>query len=148
MPAETLELAFAAADGGLTLLGLLGLFDPPREQAVAAVRDCQATGIRVKMIAGDHAAAAVAIARHLGIANPDTAAVGTHLDGLDGAALRRTARDTDVSARTAPEHKLRLVEALQADGAVLAMTGDGVNDAPALQRADVGVAMGRKAPKP
>jgi magnesium-transporting ATPase (P-type) len=144
MPPETRELAFADAESGLTLLGLLGLIDPPREEAVAAVRDCQAAGIRVKMITGDHAATAVAIARQLGIENPHAVATGAELDGLDDAALRRAARDTDVFARTAPEHKLRLVEALQADGAVLAMTGDGVNDAPALKRADIGVAMGRK----
>ena len=144
MPPETRELAFAEVERGLTLLGLLGLIDPPREEAVAAVRDCQAAGIRVKMITGDHAATAGAIARQLGIENPHAVATGAELDGLDDAALRRAARDTDVFARTAPEHKLRLVEALQADGAVLAMTGDGVNDAPALKRADIGVAMGRK----
>ena len=144
MPADAHELAFADAEGGLTLLGLLGLIDPPREEAVAAVRDCQGAGIRVKMITGDHAATAVAIARQLGMENPGAVITGAELEGLDDEALRRSARDTDVFARTAPEHKLRLVEALQAGGAVLAMTGDGVNDAPALKRADVGVAMGLK----
>ena len=144
MPRQMHTLAFADAEGGLTLLGLLGLIDPPREEAVTAVRDCQAAGIRVKMITGDHAATAAAIARQIGIVNSDFVATGAELDELDDAALRRTAHDTDVFARTTPEHKLRLVEALQADRAVLAMTGDGVNDAPALKRADVGVAMGRK----
>ena len=144
MPSETRALAFADVEDGVTLLGLLGLLDPPRAEAVAAVRDCQAAGIRVKMITGDHATTAVAIARRLELVNPDAVATGADLDGLDEEALRCTVRDTDVSARTAPEHKLRLVEALQADGAVVAMTGDGVNDAPALKRADVGIAMGQK----
>ena len=143
MPAEVRALAFADVERGAVLLGLVGLIDPPREEAVAAVRDCRAAGIRVKMITGDHAATARAIAGQLGL-EVASVAEGRDLDRLDGAALRRVARDTDVFARTSPEHKLRLVEALQAEGAVVAMTGDGVNDAPALKRADVGVAMGRK----
>jgi magnesium-transporting ATPase (P-type) len=111
---------------------------------VAAVADCQAAGIRVKMITGDHAATAGAIARQVGLRGAGTVVTGAELDLLDDAALQARAREGDVFARTSPEHKLRLVQALQAAGAVVAMTGDGVNDAPALKRADVGVAMGRK----
>jgi magnesium-transporting ATPase (P-type) len=140
--AET--LAPAAVERGLILLGLLGLIDPPRDEAVAAVAECQAAGIRVKMITGDHAATAGAIARQVGLRGAASVVTGAELDTLDDAALRERAREGDVFARTSPEHKLRLVEALQADGAVVAMTGDGVNDAPALKRADVGVAMGHK----
>jgi magnesium-transporting ATPase (P-type) len=134
----------ARLQDGLVLLGVVGLIDPPRPEAIDAVRDCRAAGIRVKMITGDHAVTAGAIASQLGLANPGRVATGKDIDGLDGTALRALARDTDVFARTSPEHKLRLVEALQAEGAVVAMTGDGVNDAPALKRADVGIAMGRK----
>ena len=129
---------------GLTLLGLTGLVDPPREEAVAAVRDCLEAGIAVKMITGDHAATAKAIARALGIERSERVTTGHDIDRADAEELRRVAQDSDVFARTSPEHKLRLVEALQAEGAVVAMTGDGVNDAPALKRADIGIAMGRK----
>ncbi len=131
-------------ESGLVLLGLVGLIDPPRREAMDAVRECHAAGIRVKMITGDHAGTARAIARQLGLTNRTDVATGRDLETLDFEALRRLAATTDVFARTSPEDKLRLVEALQADGAVVAMTGDGVNDAPALKRADVGVAMGLK----
>jgi magnesium-transporting ATPase (P-type) len=134
----------ADLEGQLVLLGIVGLIDPPREEAIAAVRECVDAGIRVKMITGDHAATAQAIARAIGLDHGGGVITGAELDGLDAGPLREIARDTDVFARTSPEHKLRLVEALQAEGAVIAMTGDGVNDAPALKRADVGVAMGRK----
>lgn len=144
MPEDMRELAFDDAVGDLTLLGVVGLIDPPRDEAVAAVRECRSAGIRVKMITGDHAATARAIARQLGLENAERVITGQELDKVDAAALRRIAADTDIFARTSPEHKLRLVEALQAEGAVVAMTGDGVNDAPALKRADIGVAMGRK----
>lgn len=127
---------------GLTLLGLVGMVDPPREEAIRAVRVCQAAGIRVKMITGDHASTAAAIAQRLGIGDGGKAVTGKELDRLDDAALRRVASTGDVYARVSPEHKLRLVRALQANGEIVAMTGDGVNDAPALKRADVGVAMG------
>jgi magnesium-transporting ATPase (P-type) len=130
------------------LLGLLGLIDPPREEAIAAVAECQAAGIRVKMITGDHAATASAIARQVGLRGAGSVVTGAELDTLDDATLRVRVLESDVFARTSPEHKLRLVEALQAGGAVVAMTGDGVNDAPALKRADVGVAMGRKGTRP
>ena len=142
LPAGAPELTFATVETGLTLLGLVGLIDPPRPEAIAAVADCRRAGITVKMITGDHAATATAIARQLGLADDPVTVTGHQLDGLDAAALRRVARAAAVFARTSPEHKLRLVEALQAEGAVVAMTGDGVNDAPALKRADIGVAMG------
>ncbi|MGG5887565.1 HAD-IC family P-type ATPase [Falsiroseomonas sp. HC035] len=144
LPHGMAELPPDAVEHDLVLLGVLGLIDPPREEAVAAVADCQAAGIRVKMITGDHAATAGAIAHQVGLRGAAAVVTGAELDALDDAALRVRARDSDVFARTSPEHKLRLVEALQAEGAVVAMTGDGVNDAPALKRADVGVAMGRK----
>ncbi|MCC5793388.1 MAG: cation-transporting P-type ATPase [Chromatiales bacterium] len=131
-------------EGGLELLGLLGLIDPPREEAVKAVAACQEAGIRVKMITGDHALTAQAIARELGLASTDQVLTGNDLEEMDDEALRNAACEVDVFARTSPEHKLRLVEALQFRGEVTAMTGDGVNDAPALKRADVGIAMGNK----
>ncbi len=144
MPEEAGEIAAADVEGGLTLLGLVGLIDPPRPEAVAAVAECKSAGIRVKMITGDHASTARAIALQLGLAADPVAVTGQELDGLDEAEFRRQAQVSTVFARTSPEHKLRLVEALQKDGSVIAMTGDGVNDAPALKRADVGVAMGGK----
>ncbi len=137
------ELNFADMEGGYTLLGMVGISDPPREEAIAAVRDCRAAGIRVKMITGDHADTASAIAIQLGIGNGRVLA-GGELDALDDEALRQAVLDVDVFARASPEHKLRLVTALQANGEIVAMTGDGVNDAPALKRADIGVAMGMK----
>ncbi|WP_300534062.1 cation-transporting P-type ATPase [Sphingosinicella sp.] len=131
-------------DDALVMLGLVGLIDPPRPEAVAAVAECRAAGIRVKMITGDHAGTAAAIGRHVGLANPARVLTGTDLDRLDDAALADAVLDVDVFARTSPEHKLRLVMALQARGLTVAMTGDGVNDAPALKRADAGIAMGCK----
>ena len=131
-------------EDGLTLLGLVGLIDPPRPEAVAAVADCRAAGIRVKMITGDHAGTAAAIAGMIGLENPARVLTGADLAAMDDAALGAAVRETDVFARTSPEHKLRLVMALQAQGQSVAMTGDGVNDAPALKRADAGIAMGLK----
>ncbi|MGE3179796.1 MAG: cation-translocating P-type ATPase, partial [Vicinamibacterales bacterium] len=130
-------------ESGLTFIGLIGLMDPPRPEVRDAVARCRAAGIRPVMITGDHPLTAIEIARQLGIAGPgDRAVTGQELDGLDAGALGRTVRDVAVFARVAPEHKLRIVEALQRDGQVVAMTGDGVNDAPALRKADIGVAMG------
>lgn len=137
-------LAFEHVDDGLVLLGLVGIIDPPREEAIAAVRQCQEAGIRTKMITGDHALTARAIGRELGIGDGDRVLTGNEVEAMDDAALRRAVAETDVFARASPEHKLRLVQALQASGERVAMTGDGVNDAPALKRADVGVAMGLK----
>lgn len=138
------ELRFDEIETGLTMIGLVGLLDPPRQEAIEAVSRCQAAGIRVKMITGDHARTASAVAKQLGLANPMTVMTGHELDTLDDTNLAACVQQVDVFARTSPENKLRLVEALQANGLVLAMTGDGVNDAPALKRADVGVAMGLK----
>ena len=136
------ELLFEDVEEGLTLLGLLGLSDPPREEAIQAVRQTQEAGIRVKMITGDHGATARAIATQMGIGDGCRVLTGPELEALDEAALQAVVLDTDVYARASPEHKLRLVAALQDRGQVVAMTGDGVNDAPALKRADIGVAMG------
>lgn len=126
----------------LTLLGVLGMIDPPRDTAKEAVRECRSAGIAVKMITGDHATTAAAIAKELALADTIRVTSGHELDGLNDAQLIDVARASTVFARTSPEHKLRLVQALQADRSVIAMTGDGVNDAPALKRADIGVAMG------
>jgi magnesium-transporting ATPase (P-type) len=130
--------------GTLVLLGLVGLLDPPRREAMEAVRECQAGGIRVTMITGDHKITAAAIARKLGIGDGETAVAGTEIEAMNEAALRQCVRDVDVFARASPDHKLRLVKAIQANGQIVAMTGDGVNDAPALKTADIGVAMGIK----
>ena len=143
-PAGAVQLAAETLAGGPRLLGLIGFIDPPRPEAMAAVRDARAAGIRVVMITGDHAATAREIARQLGLAEAPEVLTGAELERLDDAALRRAVGHVTVFARTTPEHKLRLVMALQAEGHTVAMTGDGVNDAPALKRADVGVAMGAK----
>jgi len=144
MPANQGALGFDYVETGLVLLGLVGLIDPPRPEAVAAVAECRAAGIGVKMITGDHARTAAAIGRMVGLTNTDRVVTGSEIDAHDDAWLARVVRDVDVFARTSPEHKLRLVTALQSHGDVVAMTGDGVNDAPALKRADAGIAMGRK----
>ncbi|HUF22151.1 MAG TPA: cation-transporting P-type ATPase [Burkholderiales bacterium] len=138
------ELQFGDVEDGLTLLGLVGIIDPPREEAIAAVKTCRNAGIRVKMITGDHLVTARAIGKQLGIGDGTKAVAGHDIESLDDTALRKLVAETHVFARSSPEHKLRLVQALQANGEVVAMTGDGVNDAPALKRADVGVAMGVK----
>lgn len=130
--------------GGYTLLAFVGIVDPPREEAIHAVRECHLAGIRVKMITGDHAETARAIGAQLGIGVDKHCLTGAEIEAMDDTELRRAAVEVDVFARANPEHKLRLVQALQDDGQVVAMTGDGVNDAPALKRADVGVAMGMK----
>jgi calcium-translocating P-type ATPase len=133
-----------ALEGGLSLLGLVGLIDPPRPEAIAAVAECRAAGIGVKMITGDHAGTAAAIALQIGLENPERVLTGHDLDKLDDTQLALEVVGTNVFARTSPEHKLRLVTALQSHGLSVAMTGDGVNDAPALKRADAGIAMGLK----
>ena len=128
----------------LTLLGMVGMIDPPRKEAVEAVRMCRDAGIRVKMITGDHAKTAAAIGRQIALQNSDTVLTGPALDKMSDGELRQSILNCDIFARTSPEHKLRLVMALQSHGMIVAMTGDGVNDAPALKRADAGIAMGRK----
>ncbi len=133
-----------ALEQGFVLLGLVGLADPPRAEARAAVTDCMAAGITPVMITGDHPATALAIARELGIADtPDAVLTGAQLATLDDAALRARIDALRVYARVDPAQKIRIVKALQAQGQFVAMTGDGVNDAPALKQADIGVAMGR-----
>lgn len=126
----------------LTFLGLQGMIDPPRPESIRAIADCRRAGITVKMITGDHPGTAEAIGRELGLHSPRGAVTGQELDALDPEGFARVAQEAHVFARVTPEHKLRLVQALQAQGEVVAMTGDGVNDAPALKRADIGVAMG------
>ncbi len=128
---------------GFILLGLVGMIDPPREEAIRAIAECRRAGIAVKMITGDHAATASAIALRLGLGE-GRAMTGAEIDALNDAELEARLAETAVFARTSPAHKLRLVECLQAGGARVAMTGDGVNDAPALKRADIGIAMGIK----
>jgi len=144
MPAGKAGLEAEGLQGHLQLLGLIGLMDPPRPEAIAAVAECHAAGITVKMITGDHAVTAGAIAAQIGLHNSARVMTGAELDELDDATLTQAALGCNVFARTSPEDKLRLVAALQANGLSVAMTGDGVNDAPALRRADVGVAMGLK----
>jgi magnesium-transporting ATPase (P-type) len=144
MAAAPDRLSFADVEDDLVFLGLIGFIDPPRAEAVTAVAECGSAGIDVKMITGDHAATAAAIARQLGLADDPQVVTGAELDGVPDSALPDLARRTSVFARTNPEHKLRIVRALQSGGAVVAMTGDGVNDAPSLKQADVGIAMGHK----
>ncbi len=128
---------------GLEILGLTGMIDPPREEAIRAIEACHAAGVTVKMITGDHPVTAMAIARELNLVQDgDEAVTGRELGHMDEATLDERAMSSNVFARVAPEHKLRLVESLQRQTQIVAMTGDGVNDAPALKKADIGVAMG------
>ncbi|MFC3189847.1 cation-transporting P-type ATPase [Pseudocitrobacter faecalis] len=129
---------------GLIFLGIAGMMDPPRPEAVDAIHTCQTAGIRVKMITGDHPQTAMSIGQMLGIHNATEAMTGYQLEHMDDDELAKAAVEYDIFARTSPEHKLRLVKALQKNGEVVGMTGDGVNDAPALRQADVGIAMGIK----
>jgi len=138
------QLRHADVREGLEFLGVVGFIDPPREEAIGAVAQCHAAGIEAKMITGDHAATAAAIACQLRLAGDPVAVTGAELDAMNEVEFAEAVRRSHVFARTSPEHKLRIVRALQADGEVVAMTGDGVNDAPSLKQADVGVAMGIK----
>ena len=140
---EQTELKFSDVENGLIMLGMFGLIDPPREEAIEAVQACESAGIRVKMITGDHGATACAIARQLKLVNADDVLNGQELESMSEDELRKRVKDVDVYARVNPEHKLRLVRLMQEQGLIVAMTGDGVNDAPALKRADVGTAMGQ-----
>ncbi|MCU0970097.1 MAG: HAD-IC family P-type ATPase, partial [Rubrivivax sp.] len=144
LPAGKEELDHADVASGLTLIGLVGIIDPPREEAIRAVAQCRDAGIRVVMITGDHGVTASAIAAQLGMGDGIVAVSGPELEAMDDAAMRKVVDRARVFARASPEHKLRLVQALRANGEIVAMTGDGVNDAPALKQADVGVAMGMK----
>ncbi|MCL2304975.1 MAG: cation-transporting P-type ATPase [Planctomycetaceae bacterium] len=129
---------------GIVFLGLAGIIDPPREEAILSIRQCKEAGITVKMITGDHADTARTIAKELGIGDGTKALQGKDLEQMSDEGMEEAVLECDVFARTSPEHKLRLVKALQARGVICAMTGDGVNDAPALKKADVGIAMGIK----
>ncbi len=140
---QQVELNFTDVDDGLIMLGLLGLIDPPREEAIDAVQACKKAGIRVKMITGDHGTTACAIASQLELVNTAEVLTGEQLELMSEDTLRQRVLGVDVYARVNPEHKLRLVRLLQEQGLIVAMTGDGVNDAPALKRADVGTAMGQ-----
>jgi len=144
VPLTQRDLRVPDVETGCILLALLGLIDPPRDEAIAAVAECASAKIRVKMITGDHADTARSIGSRLGIGGGKPALTGGEIEHLDDGQLRAAVSDFDVFARASPAHKLRLVHALQATGEIVAMTGDGVNDAPALKRADVGVAMGLK----
>jgi calcium-translocating P-type ATPase len=135
--------ALEALERELVYLGMVGIIDPPRPEAAVAIDQAQRAGVRVIMITGDHPLTAARIAGELGVAGDGVRALtGPEIDALDDVAFARAVEDVSVYARVAPEHKLRIVDALQAGGNIVAMTGDGVNDAPALRSADIGVAMG------
>jgi Ca2+-transporting ATPase len=145
LPQDGVQQANGVSDAlehELVFLGLVGMSDPPRPEVQEAIKVAQGAGIRSIMITGDHPKTAAAIARELGIATTDTAISGAELEGMSDEVLRQTVQEASVYARVNPEHKLRIVNALRANGAVVAMTGDGVNDAPALKTADIGIAMG------
>jgi Ca2+-transporting ATPase len=142
-PEVPCEADAEAVERDLVFLGLVGMIDPPRPEARAAVAKCRTAGIRVKMITGDHPETAHTIANELGIAEPDSRVItGAQLEKMSVEELKSFVGETAVFARVSPEHKLKIVQALQENGEVVAMTGDGVNDAPALKRADIGIAMG------
>ena len=126
----------------MTFLGLLGMIDPPRSEAIAAIQKCEAAGIKVVMITGDHPLTARAVAGELGLLKANRVVTGKELDALSDEQLAIDVEQIDVYARVSPAHKLRVVTAVQKRGRVVAMTGDGVNDAPALKKADIGIAMG------
>ena len=138
------EIDHEDLESDVLFLGLAGIIDPPRDEAIKAVKECAEAGITVKMITGDHVETAKAIGEQIGIGNGKDALEGKEIEGMDDDALIKAASEYDVFARTSPEHKLRLVKALQEEGTICAMTGDGVNDAPALKKADIGIAMGIK----
>lgn len=138
------ELDHPDLQDGVILLGIAGMMDPPRPEAITAIADCLQAGIRVKMITGDHPQTAMSIGQMLGIGNAASAITGRELEAMDDRQLSDAAQQYDIFARTSPEDKFRLVQALQSKQEVVGMTGDGVNDAPALKRADVGIAMGIK----
>jgi Ca2+-transporting ATPase len=130
------------AERDMTFLGLLGMIDPPRPEAQAALAKCESAGIKVVMITGDHPLTAQAVARELGVLKNGRVVSGAELEGMSDSAFERDVHDIEVYARVSPAHKLRVVTALQKSGQIVAMTGDGVNDAPALKKADIGIAMG------
>ena len=127
---------------GFSFLGLVGMIDPPRSEAIEAIESCHQAGIVVKMITGDHKVTAASIGSELNLAGEQEAVTGAELAQLTETELRAKVRESNIFARVAPEHKLRLVKALQEENHIVAMTGDGVNDAPSLKQANIGVAMG------
>ncbi|MFP4169542.1 MAG: cation-translocating P-type ATPase [Methanomassiliicoccales archaeon] len=141
---EDEELSEESLEGGLIFLGLVGMIDAPRKEAIEAIKVSKRAGVKVKMITGDHALTARAIAQEMGIAEGEDFPVltGRELQMMDDGELSRRVNEVNVFARVSPEHKLRIIDALKANGEIVAMTGDGVNDAPALKKADIGVAMG------
>jgi len=138
------SISFRHIESGLTHIGLAAIMDPPRPEAVEAVKKCSQAGIRVKMITGDHARTASAIAREMNISDGSRVMTGTEIEKTSDEKLESMVEEIDVYARVSPEHKLRLVTALQNRGHITAMTGDGVNDAPALKKSNIGIAMGKK----
>ncbi|MGI6499198.1 MAG: HAD-IC family P-type ATPase [Oscillospiraceae bacterium] len=128
----------------MVFVGIVGIIDPPRAEAIESIRVCKNAGIRVKMITGDHVLTAREIGMQMGLTDRPKVISGSELEEMNDQQIREAALDCDIFARTSPEHKLRLVRALQEQGEIVAMTGDGVNDAPALKKADIGVAMGIK----
>lgn len=141
---DELDLAQESYEDGFVFLGLHGIIDPPRQEVIPAIAECHSAGVRTVMITGDHAATATAIAKDIGIIYGDNTkvVVGSEINAMKDSELQEVVKDTPVFARVAPEHKLRIVNALKANGEVVAMTGDGVNDAPALRTANIGIAMG------
>jgi Ca2+-transporting ATPase len=143
MPGSQDGLKAADVEGGLTFAGLWGMLDPPRKESAQAVSDAKGAGIRPVMITGDHAGTALAIARQVGITKDGPVLTGADIEGMEKPALAEAALAGGVFARVSPAHKLKLMEALKEHGQIVAMTGDGVNDAPALKGANIGIAMGR-----
>jgi len=141
---EASELSEEQVEQDLVFLGLFGLIDPARDEAIESVGICHDAGISVRMITGDHAKTAAAVAESLGLSNSDQVLTGREIESISDDDLPDQIADVNVFARASPEHKLRLVKALQSKGQIVAMTGDGVNDAPALKRADIGIAMGQQ----
>ncbi|MDH4943865.1 HAD-IC family P-type ATPase [Sulfurimonas sp. C5] len=144
VPAEKTSLSFNDLENGLILVGFIGIIDPPRVEAVDAIKECYSASIEVKMITGDHTVTASAIGKAIGLRNSEIVMSGKDIEHLSDEELQKAVLTTNIFARTTPEHKLRLVKALQANNKIVAMTGDGVNDTPALKRSNVGIAMGKK----
>jgi Ca2+-transporting ATPase len=140
--ADKRDAGIGDAEQDMTFLGLVGMIDPPRPEAQAAIATCESAGIKVVMITGDHPLTAQAVARELGVLKKGRVISGAELEAMSDSAFERAVHDIDVYARVSPAHKLRVVTAFQKSGQIVAMTGDGVNDAPALKKADIGIAMG------
>ena len=138
------SLSIDQLENDFIFLGIVGIIDPPREEVIQAIKECKSAGVQVKMITGDHAVTAKSIAYEIGIGDGKKVMTGQEIENLNDEELKAVVLENDVYARTTPEHKLRLVKALQAKGKLCAMTGDGVNDAPALKKANIGIAMGIK----